>query len=150
MKKMILAFASLLALAMVAAAQADSVQLGFIDTNDCGRAQSEISLLSKAAVQVDASCSTYQPGAFVSNSGEAYDYRLYTTVTVAGTLASGSVIQLANIDTNNPAYAQSEVQLLNSDTAQAVVTATLLGPSSFPANNGQVYAYRITTTVTVK
>jgi len=145
---MTLAFASLLALSMAAAAQADSVTLGNIDTNDCGRAQNEISLLSNAQVQVAAACS--EAGSFVSNSGETYQYRLYTTVTVAGSLASGSVIQLANIDTNNPAYAQSEVQLLNSATSQGVVQSTLLGPGSFPANNGQVYTYRITTTVTVK
>jgi hypothetical protein len=148
MKKMTLAFASLLVLSMAAAAQADTINLGNIDTNDCTRAQSEVSLLSKAQVQVSATCS--EAGSFVSNSGETYQYRLYTTLTIDGALASGTVVQLANIDTNNPAFAQSEVQLLNSDTSQGVVQSTLLGPGSYPANNGQVYTYRITTTVTVK
>lgn len=148
MKKMILAFISLLALGMTAAAQADSIQLGFIDTNDCARAQNEISLLNSAAVQVAAVCSDYAQGAYVSNNGQAYDYRLYTTVTIAGTIASGTVIQLAHIDTNNPAFAQSEVALLNSSAAQ--VDVQVQGPGSFAANNGQVYAYRLYTTVTVK
>jgi hypothetical protein len=150
MNKMTLAFASLMALGMAVAAQADAIQLGFINTNDtnCGKALSEISLLQTPTVQVAAVCSDYIQGGYASDNGQTYDYRLTTTVTITGTIAAGTVIQLGHIDTNNPAYAQSEVQLLNSKDAQVGVTVS--GPGSYPATNGRVYAYRVFTTVTAK
>jgi hypothetical protein len=150
MNKMTLAFASITALGMAAAAQADSIQLGFINTNDtnCGKAQSEISILNSPTAQVSAVCSDYVQGGYASDNGQTYDYRLTTTVTIAGTIASGTVIQMGHIDTDNPAYAQSEIQLLNSKDAQ--VDVTVAGPGSYPATNGRVYAYRLTTTVTAK
>ena len=60
----------------------EQIQMNDIDTNDCNFAQSEIHLLQGTAVSVDAECSAYSQGGYVSNDGVGYDYRLSTLVTL--------------------------------------------------------------------
>jgi predicted aconitase len=62
--------------------QGQSIQLNFIDTNDCYRAQREIMLLNSAQVQVSAVCSDYVFQGYRSDNGRLYNYRLYTTITL--------------------------------------------------------------------
>ncbi len=58
-----------------------SASLGFINTNNCVRAQTIVSMLNSEQAVVSAVCSEYTPGGFGSDNGRKYDYRLYTTVT---------------------------------------------------------------------
>ena len=59
-----------------------TIQLGNIDTNDCVRLQTFISLLSTDQVTINAVCSAYVPQGYASSDGRLFDYRLYTKMTV--------------------------------------------------------------------
>jgi hypothetical protein len=144
MRKTILCFASFLTPVTTATAHAATIQLGFINTNDCAHAKAEISLLNTANAQVNTVCSP--PGRYTSDNGQTYNYRLYTTVTVPGTIVLNTPITLASIDTDNPSYAKSEVELLNCGSAR--INVQVLEPGSYQDNNGKVYAYRLITTLT--
>jgi hypothetical protein len=144
MKKIGLLLGAFLAFG-VSAAKADLVALNFIDTNDCERARNEVALLNSTDIRVEPVCST--PGAYASNNGRAYTYRLYTLVTVPNPVAPGSVLKLNDIDTNDCQWAQHEISLLNS--RQYRVNAVCSGPGQYPSNNGRVYRYRLYTTVIV-
>jgi hypothetical protein len=67
--------------------------------------------------------------------------------TFAASMAHADSIQLANIDTNDCGRAQNEVNLLNGP--KASVSTQCIGPGSFQGNNGEVYEYRLLTTLTV-
>ena len=144
MKKIGLVMACIL-FAGISAAHADQIALNFIDTNDCGRAQNEIRLLNSSQAYVDARCSDY--GYFPSDNGTVYNYRLYTTVSVPFSVGPGTVIQLNVIDTNDCSFAVGEVSLLGSQ--QISVNADCVGPGYYPSDNGEVFNYRVYTSVRV-
>ncbi len=132
-----------LALATASAAQASSIQLASIDTNNCSAALSEVRLLNGNGVTVVAGC---EAGSFQGHNGQVYSQRLNTTVVVPYDVTPGMTIQLASIDTNNCAAAQSEINLLNS--AQVAVS-TYCEDGQFQGGNGQIYSQRLNTSIKV-
>jgi hypothetical protein len=73
---------------------------------------------------------------------------ILATLALGTSMANADVtVQLANIDTNSPNFAQKEVSLLNG--TAAYVDAQVEGPAQYSSNNGNVYSYRVYTSVTV-
>ena len=142
MKKIGLVLGSVLFL-NISAAQANEIQLARIDTNDCTAEQNEIQLLNGPNASIYTYC---ESGTFYGKNGRVYPFRLSTTVGVPYVVAPGMSIQLASIDTHNCSLDQSEVNLLNS--AKVKVT-TSCETGSFVGQNGQVYAERLNTYITI-
>lgn len=135
----------------ITSAKADvTIKLADINTNDCGRAQNEITLLNSSRVQINTSCSEYSPGGYAADNGRLYDYRLTTYAVIPGTPTPGSTYKLADINTNNCNYAQQEASLLNSTRAGITAVCSDYIPGGYPSNNGQAYNYRVTTYLIAK
>ncbi len=133
------ALVSVLALC-ASAAQADVVRLANIYTNECGHIQSEVQLLNAPNVQVTTSC---MAGGFW-NAGNYYDYQVQTYVEVPYSVSPGTAISLGNIDTNDCERARSMIALLDS---QSAAVDTYCESGAFAGHNGQVYPYRLNTTL---
>jgi hypothetical protein len=150
MRKQIYFVLSLLALALAAAqVKADSIQLNDIDTNDCVKAQKEVSLLNVSGITISSQCSAYSPSGYSSSQGKQYDYRLTSYLTVDGDLPSGTTIQLNDIDTNNCAWAQSEIVLLSSPKVQVEAQCSPYSQGGYKSSSGRYYDYRLYTTITI-
>jgi hypothetical protein len=67
-------------------------------------------------------------------------------LSASATVAKADSVVLGNIDTNNCARAQSEVDLLNS---RAVRVQTACQAGAFAGKNGEVYRYRLRTAAEV-
>lgn len=147
MKKVSLVFASLFA--VMASAQASTVSLNYVDTNDCARSQKLFSMLNKADAQVTATCSDYLQGGYSSDNGRAYDYRLYTTVTTDAPIVANQTIQLNFINANECEGIQKQVSLLNSSQVKVTAECSPYVFQGYRANNGKLYNYRLYTSITV-
>jgi hypothetical protein len=142
MKKMGLVFGAAVALSM-SAAQAGEIELANIYTDHCAADQSEVQLLNTpdSEAQVIATC---EFGPFWAPNGLEYSSRLRTTVSVPYSIEPGMAIHLGNIDTNNCDRAHSLIALLNSRT---VNVDTYCEAGNFLGHNGEVYRYRLNTTL---
>lgn len=134
-----LVLASALALC-ASVAQADVIRLANIYTNECGHIQSEVNLLNAPNVHVSSSC---MAGGFW-NAGNYYSYQVQTYVEVPYSVYPGMAISLGNIDTNDCERARSMIALLDSSNAGI---DTYCEAGAFAGHNGQVYPYRLNTTV---
>ena len=134
----------------LSAAQADvTIQLADINTNDCNRAQSQISLLNSQQVAVTAVCSDYLYQGYPASNGRIYNYKMFTTITILGAVAPGQTFRFANIDTNNCRYAQDEVLLLNSSQATLSAQCSPFSQGGYTADDGRVYNFQLYSTITV-
>ena len=143
MKSIILA--SLL-IAGISVAQADQFQLAFINSNNCGAIQNAIRNLNTSQIGVRTFCSDY--GNYPSNNGNIYHYRMTTIVNVPGPVAPGTSIRLGNILSNNCYSTRNLVLTLN--TPQVRVDAECSDFGHYPSTNGNVYNYRLYTTITIQ
>ncbi len=149
MKKLSIMLAVLFAIGS-SVAHADSIRLNDIDTNDCAKAQYEVNILNlpRAGIQVMTQCSPYIYMGYPSNNGRVYNYRLYTTVNFPGPIYPGQSFRLNDIDTNDCAWAQNEISILNSPQFRVTAVCSPYVYMGYPSDNGRVYNYRLYTTVT--
>ena len=134
----------------ISSASAGQFTFAYINTNNCTRAQNEVMALSSDTVQVDAECSDYTPGGFHSNNGTAYDYRLYTKVTIAGTNYVGEQIQMNSYGTNDCTFSQNEIKLLAGSAVSVDTECSAYSPGGYTSADGKTtYDYLLTTTATL-
>ncbi len=144
-----LAFAILsIVLSAATFAKADQLQLNYIDTNNCTRAQNEVRLLRSFGVAVYADCSDYYYRGYGSDQGGWYDYRLTTVIDVAGPIYAGVPVRMNDIDTNDCTFAQHEISLLNSRNVRVDAVCSPYIYEGYPSSNGRFYNYRLYTTIT--
>ncbi len=146
MKKYALA---LLAFGMLgfSSAKASQIQLNYIDTNDCRRAQHEVSLLNSASVQVYAECSRYIYRGYGSDQGGWYNFRLTTVVHTPYRVRRGERVRMNDIDTNDCAWAKREISLLNSATVRVRAVCSPYIYQGYGSDQGRRYNYRLYTTI---
>ena len=147
MKKLNWVLASIFVMTTVgASAQAQEiVRVAHIDINNCATAQQTIENLSKPGMQVQADCAY---GDFWGSNGAYYPSRLTTTITFPNHVQAGTQVQLAVLDLNDCGYAQGLINNLSSAN-EPVQTECDYNSAGIPAGNGEVYPYRLTTTLTV-
>ena len=150
MKNLMKVFFMFSSLVAVSAFADQDIGLNDIDTNYCEAAKNEVMLLNSPSTLVSSVCSPYSKGGYKSVEGDFYDYRLFTTVTVVGTVEKDAKIRLNDIDTNNCVRAKKEIDLLSKPPYKVNTLCSEYLKGGYKADNGKFYDYRLSSWITVE